>query len=739
MKLFTKTFFFFIFLIILQASLAIVIITNIIEKSNREDARKELTEEAHAAYENYNSWKRSIWIALMSLGKDEHLAAVLPGLSPFRAESDLFPHLKEKVLTSGIDCLVLKSEEYPYLELVPREFSMFTISDLKDLDNVKPHPYLQTTMVAGNLCLVGVTRVDRGSSALDLFMIKRIDETFCNHLVARRRSQVSFFLGDEFLAGSFQGVTTLTPHFVSGHRYAYQELYREEIDRHSYNIAMQKLGDIRVGDEDQPLLLGTFVSNLPFQRRLQLIKRTILSVSAVAFAFTAFLSIFLSRNLSRPVKNLLNAMRNVKNGRFDTELLTPPRTELGELVQGFNEMARQLLRDKTQMDAYIDEIVRLKEYSEKIIHSIRAGIVIINPELRIELVNGSFLDYFDLHADKVLGRRIDDLGIGVIDRSLVRSIRSLTRKPGGSHARMKRTPDHRVYELKMYPLTGGGGRPDGPAGRVPRTARTEVSGCVLTVEDISTKIELEEKIFQAEKLSSLSMLTAGVSHEINNPLSSIMSNVQNLIEEEEREDRRTSLKYIEQETRRIARTVRELLNFSSSVSRGERGSDVNAEIARVVNLIGYAIRKESNVTIETALEPGIPTAAIGEDELRQVIINLLNNSIQALEERGRIIISTGANRPGGTILVTVDDNGRGISEDLVPHIFDPFFTTKKNGEGTGLGLSVVYGIVKKYNGAIRVESTVGEGTRVKLELPALKNRETHGASRQGRVQPSHRR
>ena len=174
-------------------------------------------------------------------------------------------------------------------------------------------------------------------------------------------------------------------------------------------------------------------------------------------------------------------------------------------------------------------------------------------------------------------------------------------------------------------------------------------------------------------------------------------------------------------------------------ARGERGSDVNAEIARVVNLIGYAIRKESNVTIETALEPGIPTAAIGEDELRQVIINLLNNSIQALEDRGRIVISTGANRPGGTILVTVDDNGRGISEDLVPHIFDPFFTTKKNGEGTGLGLSVVYGIVKKYNGAIRVESTVGEGTRVKLELPALKNRETHGASSQGRVQPSHRR
>jgi signal transduction histidine kinase len=90
--------------------------------------------------------------------------------------------------------------------------------------------------------------------------------------------------------------------------------------------------------------------------------------------------------------------------------------------------------------------------------------------------------------------------------------------------------------------------------------------------------------------------------------------------------------------------------------------------------------------------------------------------------------------------VSVDDNGRGISVGLVPHIFDPFFTTKKNGEGTGLGLSVVYGIVKKYNGAIRVESTEGEGTRVTLELPALqKNGEKHGAIHRGRTRPSHRR
>ena len=488
MKLFTKTFFFFIFLIVLQTGLAIVIITNIIEKSNREDAKKELAEEAHAVYENFNSWKRSIWIALVTMGSDDRLTSLLPGLSPFRAERDLFPHLKERLLSSGIDCLVLRSDVYPYLELVPGDLNIFTLSDLKGLENVKPHPYLQTTVISGNLCLIGVTSVKSGPTSTDLFMVKRIDESFCNHLVARRRSQVSFYLGGDFISGSMEGVTTLPPHILSQPRYTYWELYREEIDRSSYNIALQKLGYTTTGEEQRPLYMGTFLSNLPFQRRLQLIKRTILSVSAVAFAFTAFLSIFLSRNLSRPVKNLLNAMRHVQNGRFDTELQTRPRSEIGELVQGFNEMAQQLLRDKTQMDAYIGEIIRLKEYSEKIIHSIRAGIVIINPDLRVERVNGSFLDCFDLREDQVLGRKIDDLGIGIIDRTLIRTVRSLTRKHGGvHHTRVKRTPDHRVYELKLYPLAGSSRQPgkkhrfDSYAASTTPASHDEVSGCVLTV------------------------------------------------------------------------------------------------------------------------------------------------------------------------------------------------------------------------------------------------------------------
>jgi two-component system NtrC family sensor kinase len=264
-----------------------------------------------------------------------------------------------------------------------------------------------------------------------------------------------------------------------------------------------------------------------------------------------------------------------------------------------------------------------------------------------------------------------------------------------------------VYEIKLYPLAGTGELND------------ESAGCVFTVDDISEKIEFEEKIFQAEKLSSLSVLSAGVAHEINNPLSSIMSNVQNLIEEEEKEDKKISLKWIEQETRRIARTVRELLNFSSSDAAANTGANVNEVIAQVINIIKYSINKEKDISFKTEFENGLPCAVINEDELQHVIINLINNSIQAVEDSGTVFVCTFSHKNNHAINIVVEDDGKGIAEEHIPHIFDPFFTTKHNGEGTGLGLSVVYGIVRKYNGHIKVDSKLGQGTRISLVIPTL--------------------
>jgi len=708
MKLFNKTFIFFISIIILQASLTIFIITNIIKKNNLEDARKELSEEATVVYENYNSWKRSIWINLITLSNDEKLKNILQNYNSFSVRRKLVPYINENMLVSGIDCLVIKSTAHPHLEIIPKDYNILTLSDLKDLKNSKPHPYIQTAFLGHVLSLVGTTRIMiQTNSSVDIFIIKQIDEEFCNHITANRRSYASFLLDNTFIIGSFEGESLLPSIDITYMESAYKEFYNREISKISYNMTIQKLGDVIIEEGSRSLFLATFLSNLPYQRRLVLIKRTVLYVSMFGAFLTAILSLFLSKNISKPVKNLLAAMYHVRNGRYNTKIKMKSKTEIGKLFQGFNEMALKLCQDKTQMENYIHEITMLKDYNEKIIHSIRAGIAIINTDFIIEKANRSFLDYFDLNEENTIEKKIHNLNIEIIDNDILQNIKSVIHHKKAYYSKIKRAKHRNVFEIKLYPLFSTHENYD------------EVSGCVFTVEDISKKVEFEEKIFQAEKLSSISMLSAGVAHEINNPLSSIMSNVQNLIEEEGNEDNKISLKWIEQETRRIARTVRELLNFSSSDTDNYSGSDVNEVIAKVINLIKYSIKKEENILIETAFKKHIPHAVIHEDELQQVIINLINNAIQAVEARGKVIIRTSSSRNNHTINIMVQDNGKGINEEHIPHIFDPFFTTKRNGEGTGLGLSVVYGIVKKYNGNIKVESKEGAGTKISLAVPSL--------------------
>jgi signal transduction histidine kinase len=213
-----------------------------------------------------------------------------------------------------------------------------------------------------------------------------------------------------------------------------------------------------------------------------------------------------------------------------------------------------------------------------------------------------------------------------------------------------------------------------------------------------------------------------MAHEINNPLGSILTNVQNLIDEEENAARKVSLKWIEQETRRIARLVQELLNFASGDAEPGQGSDVNGVIRDVIRLVGYSLARENRVRIDTRLADELPACVLSPDELKQVVINLVKNAVQAIEGPGRVLVTTRPLPGGGKISLAVTDTGTGISKEMVPRIFDPFFTTKANGVGTGLGLSVVYGIVTKHAGTIGVRTREGGGTRVSLGLPVL-----HGA------------
>jgi PAS domain S-box-containing protein len=702
MTLFRKTLLFFIGVIAFQSALCILLVTNVTRGANLADARRELEEEATILYDGFNAWKRQMWISLIGAANDRTFARSIaehPGLS-----------LKELLLETKMDALFVRGPGGRIAGFDQTAPGSLELRDLETLTNARTHPYIEMILIRSTLVLVGVASMALPDGLqVDIFLIKRVDADFCAQLVRNRKSQVAILHGTRLLAASSPWASAPSFFDPRAMQSAYRELYAQHMGGTTWNAAFQKLGRLDHEQEGDELFLETFISNGPYDEKLLLLDRTILLVSLAGALLTLVLSLFLSRNITHPIAELLAAMRRIGGGALETTLPARGGDEISSLFRGFNEMAGELVRQRAAAARALRETVLLKEYNEKIIDSIRAGIAIVNRDLVVEKANNTFVESFGLDRARVVGAPLTYLDLDIVDEEVVEKIFAIFRKEREFVSDIKRSRNGRVYEIRLYPFYSAEG------------GVQESSGCVFMADDISAKTQLEQKIFQAEKLATVSMLSAGMAHEINNPLGSILTNVQNLIDEETVPARRVSLKWIEQETRRIARIVQGLLNFASDAPARGPGSDVNAAVREVVGLMSHSVAREGRIRIDVRLAPDLPPTVVGTDELKQVVINLLSNAVQAITGPGRILISTRAGR-SGRISLAVADTGAGMPRQIIPRIFDPFFTTKANGEGTGLGLSVVYGIVTKYAGTIDVKSREGRGSRFCLGLPPLERR-----------------
>jgi signal transduction histidine kinase len=233
----------------------------------------------------------------------------------------------------------------------------------------------------------------------------------------------------------------------------------------------------------------------------------------------------------------------------------------------------------------------------------------------------------------------------------------------------------------------------------------------------------EEQIIQSKKLASLGILTAGVAHELTNPLNNISMIAQTYTEMYDklnRENRIELMNKVDGETDRIKNIVRNLLDFSKPKEADLQAADMNVVIKKTLRLVQNML-DISNIETRLSLENGLPAVIIDGHQIQQVLVNLVTNAAQAMTGGGTLIIRSRTCPVKNCVAVTVADTGKGIPPEMLPHVFDPFFSTKGEG-GTGLGLSVSYGIIKNHKGEIRVESKVGTGTTFTIELPVY-NRE----------------
>jgi signal transduction histidine kinase len=398
----------------------------------------------------------------------------------------------------------------------------------------------------------------------------------------------------------------------------------------------------------------------------------------------------------------------------------------------------------------VGEYERLKEFSENIVESINVGILAADLDDRVESWNTQLEMLTCIPRNMAVGRSLAEL----FPADLIENFDAVRGETG----------IHNIYKFVYRPIgnlieqaeraaagtTGNGtaaialnGSLSAAGDNAParHEADREITlniaiaplvskdfkqiGRLIIFDDITERSELEARLVQADKLSSIGMLAAGVAHEVNTPLAVISTYAQMLARQvSEDEQKAKLLEKIAKQTFRASEIVNSLLNFSRTSRSDHEDVDLNRVINDTVSLVGHQLQK-AGVTARLDLSAGLPVVKGNANKLQQVFLNLVLNARDAMDGGGTLAIRSWAD--GDLVRIDVSDTGQGIAPEHLARIYDPFFTTKQARKGTGLGLSVTYGIVQEHGGSIEVESTPGAGTLFHLEFPLARKPQTVNA------------
>jgi signal transduction histidine kinase len=244
---------------------------------------------------------------------------------------------------------------------------------------------------------------------------------------------------------------------------------------------------------------------------------------------------------------------------------------------------------------------------------------------------------------------------------------------------------------------------------------SEHIGRLILFQDVTERTELERRLMQTDKLTSIGVLAAGVAHEVNTPLAVISSYSQILAKQLADDEKKAGiLDKIAKQTFRASEIVNSLLSFSRTATTSFQSVGLHSVIDETLVLIGPQLQK-ARIETDKGFANALPTIRGNSGKLQQVLLNLFLNARDAMPEGGRLRVETTFD--ADHVFVRVTDTGLGIPPEIASRIFDPFYTTKVPGKGTGLGLSISYGIIREHGGIIEVASRLGEGTTFTITLP----------------------
>ncbi|MHB8054393.1 MAG: ATP-binding protein [Candidatus Aminicenantales bacterium] len=385
--------------------------------------------------------------------------------------------------------------------------------------------------------------------------------------------------------------------------------------------------------------------------------------------------------------------------KLDATFLTSEDWELLTTISSPVALAVENAYLYNQAGLRASELERLKDYSENIIESLTVGVAVLDKNGRISGWNRICEETFNRKRADVLGERLSDVISPKAFETIFPPDTQSEFHLVGEFPIDKPSGEMRIFDIAKTPLLDN---------------LRNSYGTIVVFEDITDKVRLQQQLVTSEKLASIGLLSAGVAHEINTPLTGISSYVQMLQKKDLDENLSQLLGKIEAQTDRVSRIVKNLLTFARNPSDlAFHRVQLRDSLQEIISLIDYKL-KAMAIELEIDMVPVAPIWAQGE-RLQQVFINIILNALDAMPNGGRLRLEL-AETPIEA-LVTISDTGTGIKEQHLPRIFDPFFTTKGVGKGTGLGLSISYAIINEHEGRIEVQSEPGKGTKFIIHLP----------------------
>ena len=480
-----------------------------------------------------------------------------------------------------------------------------------------------------------------------------------------------------------------------------------------------------------------------FGTALRKLVRLKIGFAVIALFLIVSLSFFVSNSLVRPIKALKKGVESLRNDTF-SEVTAKASGEIGDLLDTFNDMGRLLQKNRKELRSLSDfasslitdvqeEDVYIK-VAKAVAEAFEAAVILSIEEKGVLIPKGTvgiaedLIDHLRIKVGEGLMGTIFKEGKGAIvnDLSSDRRVKytriveeqqfnkfagvplSVQDRNIGVLAILNPMDNRDFNKSDLYLLTTFAGQ-----------AAIRIRNHDL-FEELETDMEriqqLQSGLIQSEKLAAVGQMVSGVAHELNNPLGVVLGYAQLASERTDDEILSQHLKKIEDAAERAATIVRNLLAFSRKREVSQQTINLNDVIRSVCDLVHPQL-VSNDITLRLNLSEQLPSTTGDFQQLQQVFLNLVTNSIHAMEEntRGRLVISTF--HEGPNLVATVSDDGNGISPENLSKVFEPFFTTKPVGKGTGLGLSLCYGIIKQHGGDITVQSPNDRGTVFTVELP----------------------